>query len=197
RDGEGLAAEREGSGPVHLDRAPDRVPPGPHLAHRRLERDEEVPVRSNVDEPVLDGEQMPFAPGQSGQRCLHQPDRVRVTVGSAKDEGALHREGESLEPGLHVDRARPAGRGRGHAAAPAIRRFSERAYGGRAIPWSETIAVIRREGVTSNAGLATLVPSGAIRTPSADPTSSGGRSSTTMPAPDGVPGSNVETGAAT
>jgi hypothetical protein len=52
-------------------------------------------------------------------------------------------------------------------------------------------------GVTSNAGLRTSVPVGAILTPWTDRTSSADRSSISIPAPSGVSGSIELVGAQT
>jgi hypothetical protein len=65
------------------------------------------------------------------------------------------------------------------------------------MPRSLTIAVTSEAGVTSKAGLRTRALSGAARRPNARRISSGDRSSITISAPEQLPGSNVELGAAT
>src|SRR5262245_10597778 len=71
------------------------------------------------------------------------------------------------------------------------------AYGGRNTPRSVMMPVMRRCGVTSNAGLRTKAPSGASRLPARWVTSCALRSSIGMCWPSGVSRSIVELGAAT
>ena len=81
------------------------------------------------------------------------------------------------------------------ACADAARRPASN--GARTTPSSVTMPVISSAGVTSNAGLRTSVPAGAIRTPRMTATSSGLRSSIGMADPSGVSRSTELVGAQT
>jgi hypothetical protein len=57
-------------------------------------------------------------------------------------------------------------------------------YGSLTIPFSVMMAVMYRFGVTSKAGLLTLIPSGAMRTPRISVTSAAARSSIGIASPE-------------
>src|SRR3990170_4706569 len=83
------------------------------------------------------------------------------------------------------------------AVRRAIAASSAGPYGARRTPSSVTIPVISAAGVTSNDGLRTAVPSGAMRCPRTSVTSSADRSSIGIPDPSGVARSTDDSGAHT
>ena len=79
----------------------------------------------------------------------------------------------------------------------ARRRYGRSPAAGRITRRSVTIAVTRSAGVTSKARFNARAPRGAVATPPSASTSSSSRTSISMPSPDSVAGSSVDSGAAT